>query len=109
LPYPIGKLHRLKKTKQTFRHRETKTAVLQKISLERTEHEDPSFLLSLGCHSKQAGDEGDLTSEVAFGHALHLPLADHVHALVPLERSVYGLERKETHPWFDQPGKCPSK
>ncbi len=77
--------------------------VLQKISLERNEHEDPSFLLSLGCHSKQAGDEGDLTSDVAFGHALHLPLADHVHALVPLERPVCGLERKETHPWFDQP------
>src|SRR5258706_16264107 len=25
-PYPIGKLHRLKKTKQTFRHREKKKA-----------------------------------------------------------------------------------
>jgi hypothetical protein len=66
--------------------------VLQKISLERNEYEDPSCLLSLGCHSTQAGDEGDLTSEVAFGHALHLPLADHAHALIPLERPVCGLE-----------------
>ncbi len=76
--------------------------MLQKISLEHNEYEDPSFLLSLGCHSTQAGDEGDLTSEVAFGHALHLSPADHAHALIPLERPVCGLERKEPHPWFDQ-------
>ena len=37
--------------------------VLQKISLERNEPGDPSFLLSLGCHSKQAGDEDDLISD----------------------------------------------
>jgi hypothetical protein len=30
------------------------------------------FLLSLGRHSKQAGDEGDLASDVPFSHCLHL-------------------------------------
>ena len=61
------------------------------------------FLLSLGGHSKQAGDEGHLPGDVAFDHAMHLPLADHMHALVPLQRSACGFERKETHAWLDHP------
>jgi hypothetical protein len=60
-------------------------------------------LLSLGRHSEQAGDEAHLPGDVTFDHAVRLPLADHVHALVPLERPACGLQGKERHPWFDQP------
>lgn len=61
------------------------------------------FLLGLGRYAKQAGDEGDLPGDVAFGHALHVPFPDHVHHLVALQGSPRGLERKETHPWLDAP------
>ncbi len=44
--------------------------VLQKISKER--NSEGSFLLSLGSHSKQASDEGDLPSDVAFGQGMQL-------------------------------------
>jgi hypothetical protein len=36
------------------------------------------FLLSLGGHSKQAGDERNLPQNVPFFDASHLPLPDHV-------------------------------
>ncbi len=42
------------------------------------------LLLGLGCHFKQAGDEGNLGTNVSFVHVLHLPLANHVHHLVSL-------------------------
>jgi hypothetical protein len=45
---------------------------------------EASLLFSLGGHSKQAGDEGDLPSNVSFAHPMHLPLAKHVHHLVSL-------------------------
>jgi len=41
-------------------------------------------LLSLGGHSKQGGDEGDLTSDVSFPHTVHLSLPNHVHGFVSL-------------------------
>ena len=42
------------------------------------------FLLSLGCHSKQAGDERDVPCDIPLFHPVDLPLADHVHTLVAL-------------------------
>jgi hypothetical protein len=44
------------------------------------------FLLSLGRHSKQAGDERNLPQTVPFFDASHLPFPDHVHHLVSLQR-----------------------
>ena len=60
------------------------------------------FLLSLGYHSKQAGDEGDLPGDVSFAHSSHLSLANHVHDLIPLQRSPCRFQGKEAHPWLDQ-------
>ena len=57
-------------------------AVLQKLSGEHDGRDAP-FLLSLGCHSKQVGDERDLPQNVPFLHGTHLPLPDHVHGLIP--------------------------
>jgi Insertion element 4 transposase N-terminal len=76
--------------------------VLQKIREECDGREVP-FLLSLGRHSQQAGDEGDLPWDVPFFHATHLPFPDHVHHLVSLQSSPRGLHRKEAHPGLDQP------
>src|SRR6185437_6521211 len=46
----------------------------------------PSRLLfRLGCHSKQAGNECDLTGDGPLFHASHLPFPDHVHHLVALQ------------------------
>jgi hypothetical protein len=42
----------------------------------------PSLLLSLGAHSKDAGDEHHLPEDVSFLHATHLPFPDHMHHLV---------------------------
>ena len=42
------------------------------------------FLLGLGRHSKEAGDEGHLPGDVAFAHPSDLSLANHVHDLVSL-------------------------
>ena len=44
----------------------------------------PRFLLSLGNHSKEAGDEGDLPQNVPFFDASHLPFPHHVHDLISL-------------------------
>jgi len=60
------------------------------------------LLLSLGRHSKQAGDEGDRILDVSLPHTVYLPLANHVHHLVALQGSPRGLERKEAHPRLDQ-------
>jgi len=35
---------------------------------------NPHFLFSLDRHSKQAGDEGNLTNGIPFFHVMHLPL-----------------------------------
>src|SRR6266700_3156868 len=63
----------------------------------------PRFLLSLGGHSKEAGDERHLPQDVSFFHATHLPFPDHVHHLVALQGSPRGLERKEAHPGLNAP------
>src|SRR5207302_2637380 len=44
----------------------------------------PRFLLSLGSHSKQAGDERNLPHDVPLFDATHLPFPDHVHDLISL-------------------------
>jgi hypothetical protein len=62
-----------------------------------------SFLLSLGRHSKQASDEADLPSDVSLVHSSDLSLANHLQDLVSLECSSCRFNRKEAHPWFDQP------
>jgi hypothetical protein len=48
-----------------------------------------TFLFSLGSYSKQAGDEDDLILDVS--------LPDHVHDLVPLQRSPSRFKGKEAH------------
>ena len=53
------------------------------------------FLLGLGRHSEQVGDEGDLPSDFACGHPEHLAFANHVHRFVALERSPSRLKGKE--------------
>ncbi len=53
------------------------------------------FALSSGCHSKQAGDECDLTYDVSLIYPSHLPLPPHVHDLISLQGSPSALERKE--------------
>lgn len=60
------------------------------------------FLLSLGRHSKLAGDEGNLPSDVSFIHPSDLPLANHVQHLVSLQPSPCRFNRKEAHPRLDQ-------
>jgi hypothetical protein len=57
--------------------------VLQKIS-EEPYGRELSCSLCLDRHSKQASDQGDLTGDISFDHPVHLPFADHIHALVPL-------------------------
>ena len=76
--------------------------VLQKI---RGEHDgcEASLVLSLGGHSKQAGDEGDLPQNVSFFHTTHLAFPDHVHHLVALYCSPCRFQGKEAQPWFDHP------
>jgi hypothetical protein len=63
----------------------------------------PHLLLSLGCHFKDAGDEGDLPQEVPFSHATYVPFPHHVHDLIALQGSPRALKGKEGQPWFDQP------
>jgi hypothetical protein len=36
-------------------------------------------LFSLGNHSKQVGNQGNLASHITFGHSLYLPFPQHVH------------------------------
>lgn len=67
------------------------TAVLQKIIGKRNGHE-VLFSLSLGCHSKQAGDERYLTHDVPLFDAAHLPFSHHVHHLLSLQGSPRALE-----------------
>ena len=61
------------------------------------------FLFSLDSHSKQVGDEGDLSADVSFAHLPDLSLANHVHHLIPMPRSPSRFNRKEAHPWLDEP------
>ena len=56
-------------------------AVLQKLT-GHTMGAKPRFLFSLGGHSKQAGDERDLSDDVPLSHPMHLALPHHVQALV---------------------------
>jgi hypothetical protein len=76
--------------------------VLQKIS-EEGHRREASLLLSLGCDSKQAGDQRNLPCDVPFSHSLHLALPKHVYHLVALQGSPRCLERKEAHPRLDEP------
>ena len=55
--------------------------LLQKLSGEHDGRDVP-FLLSLGGHSKEAGDTGDLSQDVSFFHATPLSFPDPVHHLV---------------------------
>ena len=63
----------------------------------------PPFLLSLGRHSKQTGDEGDLPVDVCFAHPSDLSLTNHVHHLIPLQRSPCRFYGKEAHSRLDEP------
>jgi hypothetical protein len=76
--------------------------VLQKLAEERKGKEVPLFLLGLGRHSNQVGDEGDLPGDVSFAHISDLSLANHVHDLIALQRSPCCLKGEETHPRLDQ-------
>ncbi len=59
------------------------------------------YLLSLDCHSKQAGDERDLSYDVPFFDAKHLPFPHHVHDLISLQGSPRALKGKEALSQFD--------
>ncbi len=61
-------------------------AVLQKLT-GNTIGVNPRFLLSLGCLSKQASDERDLSLDVPPFYTTHLPFHHHVHDLI----SLYGV------------------
>ena len=76
--------------------------VLQKIREKRWKGKS-RLLLSLGGHSKQAGEECHLPQDVSFFHAMHLAFPDHVHDLISLQGSPRTLEGKEAHPRLDQP------
>lgn len=58
-------------------------------------------MLSLGSHSKQAGDERHLTHDVPLFYTAHLPFPHHVHHLISLQGSPRRLEGKEAQPRFD--------
>ena len=60
----------------------------------------PGFSLSLGSHSKQAGDERHLPHAVPFFDAAHLPFPHHVHDLISLQGSPRALHRKEAQSLF---------
>src|SRR5205823_1032073 len=60
----------------------------------------PPFLLSLGGHSKQAGDERDLTQDVPLFDASYLPFPDHVHDPVSLQRVPCRFRGEEASPRF---------
>jgi hypothetical protein len=59
-------------------------------------------LLRLRGHSKQAGDERDLSSAVTLFHSFHLAFPNHVHHLVSLEGSPRGLKGEKAQSWHDQ-------
>jgi hypothetical protein len=61
--------------------------VLQKLAEAHNGQGFP-FLLGLGSHSKEGGDEGGLTADIAFAHLADLSLPDHVHDLIALQRSL---------------------
>jgi hypothetical protein len=64
----------------------------------------PSRLLfRLGSHSKQVGNEPGLLAAVSFVSPVHLPFPQHVHHLVPLQRSPRRLEGTEPQSWLDEP------
>src|SRR6266581_3103699 len=65
--------------------------------------EGSPFLLRLDRHSKEAGDEGNLPADVSFAHPSDLSLPDHVHDLIPLQRSPRRFHGKEAHPRLDEP------
>ncbi len=44
----------------------------------------PHLLLSLGCHTKQMGDECRLCYDISMFHAAHLSLPHHIHRKVEL-------------------------
>jgi hypothetical protein len=58
-------------------------------------------LLSLGGHSKQAGDEHHLPQDVPFFDTAHLSFPHHVHPLISLQGSPRALHRKEAQSRFD--------
>ena len=63
----------------------------------------PPFRFSLCRHSKQAGDERHLPSDIPFAHTSDLSLPDHVHDLISLQGSPCRFQGKEAHSRLDQP------
>ena len=60
------------------------------------------LLFSLGSHSKQVGDEGNLPHDIPFFHAMHLTFPEHVHGFIALQGPPRRLQGKKAHHWFDQ-------
>jgi hypothetical protein len=58
-----------------------------KKSRQNTMRVSARFLINLGSHFKQAGEEHDLALDISLDHPVHLPLANHVHDLVALQRA----------------------
>ncbi len=89
-------------THKIYRRHEIRLCYKNSHSKDYNERGRSLFLLSLGRHSKQAGDKDDLILDVSLLHTVYLPLAKHVHHLVALQGSPRCLKGKEAHPWLDQ-------
>ena len=61
------------------------------------------FWLHLGNQSKQAGNEGNLPSDVPFFHSVHLSLTDHIHTLLSSQGIPCRFKRIEAQSRFHQP------
>ena len=62
-----------------------------------------TFLFSLGCHSKQAGNEYRPLHAVSFFYTTDLTFSEHVHRFISLQGAPRGFERNEAHSELDQP------
>ena len=58
----------------------------------------PHFLFSLGCYSKQAGNERYLIGDVPFFYTIHLPLPNHIYALVLVNRPNVSTKSERGQP-----------
>jgi hypothetical protein len=81
---------------------EAREVVLQKLVLNRKEHA-VTRVVRLRQPLQTGERRPDSPQDVPFPDATHLPLPDHVHHLVSLERSPGRLQRKESQSRFGQP------
>lgn len=61
------------------------------------------FLLRLSNQSKQAGDKGNLSSDVPPCYLMRLSFSNHIHHLISLGCVPSRFKGKESYSWFDEP------